>query len=66
MNESLKLEELHHKMWVWDNKEQEYIKLDFMFDGKLLTCWRMDYPNRQDFEFEEGRYYRFQHLENWD
>ena len=64
VNRPLHEEEMKHGDWVWDSFTDEYIKLDFMFDGKLLTYHRMDFPYRQDFMFEEGRYYRYQPLES--
>ena len=64
VNRPLNQEEMKHGMWVYDSKEQEYIKLDFMFDGKLLTCWRLNFPYRQDFIYEYGRYYRYQPLDD--
>ena len=66
LNRPLHEEEMKHGDWIWDSFTDEYIKLDFMFDGKLLTCHRMNFPYRQDFVYEEGRYYRFQPLENED
>lgn len=64
LNRPLHEEELKHGEWIWDSFIDEYIKLDFMYDGKLLTYHRLDYPYRQDFEFEQGRYFRFKPLES--
>ena len=64
LNRPLNQEELHSGDWIWDSFIDEYIKLDFMYDNKLLTYHRMDYPYRQDFIFEQGRYYRYKPLES--
>lgn len=57
-NPPLKFEELHEKMWVWDNKYHEYCFIDFIA-GK--------YPHRSyinncqsDGAFEENRFYSYE------
>ena len=64
-NPSLKFEELKEDMWVWDNKEKEWLTIQ-----KILTKKDCQYlyhdENKKVFmtyhavEFEEGRFFRKQ------
>ena len=55
-NPPLKFEELHDKMWVWDNKYKQYIKLriinNILYYGNDEEYRFCDY-----IEFEENRFY---------
>lgn len=62
VNRPLKFEELHSGDWVWDSATKEYIKLDFKFNGKLKMIYQVGCEYRQDFVFEQGRYYRYKPL----
>ena len=66
VNRPLKEEEIHSDMWVWDNAFRDYIKLDFVFNEKLKTYHCIGCKYRQDFIFEQGRYYRYKPLESED
>ena len=56
-NPPLKFEELKEGMWVWDNKEKRYSKIE-SFAG--IQIYFYDYTD----DFEENRFYRKQVEEN--
>lgn len=52
-NPPLKFEELEEGMWIWDNKEKRYSKIE-SFAG--IQIYFYDYTD----DFEENRFYRKQ------
>lgn len=58
-NPPLKFEDLHDKMWIWDNKYKQYIKLriinNILYYGNDEEYRFCDY-----IEFEENRFYRYE------
>lgn len=67
-NPPLRSEELKEGMWVWDNQQKEYIKINRLKMAIISmnnyryyiypTCWSIP------IEFEENRFYRKQ-VEEW-
>lgn len=66
-NPPLKFEELEAGMWVWDNREKEYIKAHPGTNIEGNRCVIFEYSRNQENEydeyfvlFEENRFYRKQ------
>ena len=67
-NPPLKFEELHDKMWVWDNNEKEYVKCSpnkNLLGERCVWFWWSDFNPDGEYEedyliFEENRFYRYE------
>ena len=59
-NLPLKFEELKPDMWIWDNLENEYIRVDTIYDNSSFSAWRIAYDYDNDYKFQKNRFYRKQ------
>lgn len=59
-NPPLKFDELHDKMWVWDNKFEMYIEVMYVMSSADGVIKRVRLTRIGEVEFEENRFYRYE------
>lgn len=62
MNKPLKLEEIEDDMWLWDNRDKEYIQIVNKL-GVVINRYKPRYNKSASTLFQVNRFYRYQPLE---